>query len=48
MAIDRYLRAEGPFDIHMPVSMIPGSGEVAGGTGTVVRVRCPIRPVPKM
>ena len=22
--------------------MIPGSGEVAGGTGTVVRVRCPM------
>lgn len=42
MANDRYQRAEGPYDIHMPVSMIPGSGEVAGGTGTVVRVRCPM------
>ena len=48
VANDRYQRAEGPYDIHMPVSMIPGSGEVAGGTGTVVRVRCPIHPVPKM
>ena len=47
-AHDRYQLAEGPYDIHMPVSMIPGSGEVAGGTGTVVRVRCPIHPVPKM
>ena len=42
VANDRYQRAEGPYDIHMPVSMIPGSGEVAGGTGTVVRVRCPM------
>jgi len=41
VANDRYQRVEGPYDIHMPVSMIPGSGEVAGGTGTVVRVRCP-------
>ena len=48
VANDRYQRVEGPYDIHMPVSMIPGSGEVAGGTGTVVRVRCPIHPVPKM
>jgi len=48
VANDRYQRAEGPYDIHMPVSMIPGSGEVAGGTGTVVRVRYPIHPVPKM
>ena len=47
-AHDRYQLAEGPYDIHMPVSMIPGSGEVAGGTGTVVRVRYPIHPVPKM
>ena len=36
VANDRYQRAEGPYDIHMPVSMIPGAG-VAGGTGTVVR-----------
>ena len=42
VANDRYQRVEGPYDIHMPVSMIPGSGEVAGGTGTVVRVRCPV------
>ena len=42
VANDRYQRAEGPYDIHMPVSMIPGSGEVTGGTGTVVRVRCPM------
>ena len=42
VANDRYQRVEGPYDIHMPVSMIPGSGEVAGGTGTVVRVRCPM------
>ena len=35
VANDRYQRAEGPYDIHMPVSMIPGSGEVAGGTGTM-------------
>ena len=33
---------ESPYDIHMPVSVIPGSGEVADGTGTVVRVRCPM------
>ena len=42
VANDRYQRVEGPYDIHMPVSMIPGSGEVAGDTGTVVRVRCPM------
>ena len=26
----------------MPVYLIPGSGDIVGGTGTVVRVRCPM------
>ena len=31
VANDRYQRAEGPYDIHMPVSMIPGSGKWQAG-----------------
>ena len=41
-AHDRYQRVESPYGIGMPVYLIPGSGDIVGGTGTVVRVRCPM------
>ena len=41
-AHDRYQLVESPYSIGMPVYLVPGSGDIMGDTGTVVRVRCPM------
>ena len=41
-AHDRYQRVESPYGIGMPVYLVPGSGDIVGSTGTVIRVRCPM------